>query len=446
MNSRERAKGSEAGLLPDGASVGVIGAGPAGTFFALHLRAALSSRGRKARIVLIDRKAFHRSGPAGCNMCAGAIGEGMVRKMESVGLPLDERVVRRIADGYEIHGGALSVVVRSAERGAIYTVFRGGGPVAPCGTSRGFDQHLLDAAVARGAEFVHDRVEAIARVGAGGYRVTLAGGGAETFDFLVGAFGVNTAISGKLAAGYDPPRTWHTVQAELPAGNEFIESRLRNRIHIVPAASKGIRFVAITPKDDFLTVTAIGKHVRIGDLERERASNRALAALLPREGRVLCHCHPQIPVGFSRKPYGDRLAVAGDAFISRYLKNGIESSYDTTAVLASAVAEHGVSERALRDHFFRPCIARFRYDNVWGRALFGIYESVLRRGRLSDAYLRSVERGVARGRGTQARILWSVFAGDAPYRDIARVAFGPRALWGLSRDLVAGAFAHGAGR
>ena len=151
--------------------------------------------------------------PAGCDSCTAcckimkvreldkpantwcahcAIGEGMIRKMESLGLPLDERVVRRIADGYEIHGRELSVVVRSAERGAIYTVFRGGGPVAPGGKSRGFDQHLLDAAVARGAEFLHDRVETIARTGAGGYRVALAGGRTETFDFLVGAFGVNT--------------------------------------------------------------------------------------------------------------------------------------------------------------------------------------------------------------------------------------------------------------
>jgi hypothetical protein len=132
------------------------------------------------------------------------------------------------------------------------------------------------------------------------------------------------------------------------------------------------------------------------------------------------------------------MAIIGDAFISRHLKNGIESSHDTARILAAAVASAGVSEPALRDHFYRPCLRLFRYDNVWGRALFGIYESVLRKGHLSDAYLRYVNREPAGESATQARILWAVFAGDAPYREIAREAFALRSLWRLARNLLGG--------
>jgi flavin-dependent dehydrogenase len=421
--------------LPDNASIGVIGAGPAGAFFALHLLSLLKEEGRSAAITLIDRKTFDSSGPSGCNMCAGAIGAVMVRKIERLGLTLDDRVIRRIADGYEIHGRDISVNVVNPDRGAIYTVFRGAGPVLSTGRHKSFDQYLLDAAVARGAEFLHDRVERI-EGGRRGFRLRLAGGTNRQFDFIVGAFGVNTALSGKLGIGYVPPRTWHTVQAELPADNDFIVGALGNRIHIVPALGRTIRFLAITPKDDFVTLTGIGKHVRIADLEKERAENEILKALLPAGAKVLCHCHPKVPVGVAAKPYGERTAIVGDAFISRYLKNGIESSYDTAEILAEAVTRHGTSEAELREHFYRPCIRRFRYDNVWGWALFGIYESVLRKRRLSDTYLRWVtcERG---GRtGTQARILWSVFAGDAPYREIAREAFTPRSVWELSKGLL----------
>lgn len=423
--------------LPDNASIGIIGAGPAGTFFALHLFSLLKRRGRSAAVTLIDRKTFDCSGPTGCNMCAGAIGAVMVRKLEGLDLAMDDRVVRRIADGYEIHGRDISVNVVNPERGAIYTVFRGAGPVASARGHTSFDQYLLDASVARGAEFVHDRVERIEAV-PGGFRLAFGGRASRRFDFLVGAFGVNTALSGRLGFGYAPPRTWHTVQAEVPADNAFIVGQLRNRIHIVPAVGKTIRFLAITPKDDFLTLTGIGRHVRIAELERERAENGVLRSLLPAGAKVLCHCHPKVPVGVARRPYAERVAIVGDAFISRYLKNGIESSHDTARILAEAVTSHGTSERALREHFYRPCIRRFRYDNVWGRALFGIYEGVLRKRRLSDAYLRWVTGESAGKTGTQARILWSVFAGDAPYREIAREALTPRSVWELSKGMLFG--------
>ncbi len=437
MISLARPSDSASARLPDGAEVGVIGAGPAGTFFALHLIEILASLGRAARLSLIDRKSFDCSGPSGCNMCAGAIGAAMIGKMERLGLVLDDRVVRRIAEGYEIHGRGVSVTVRNPDRGAIYTVFRGRGPVTHAGTARSFDQYLLDTATARGAEFLHDRVEGIART-ARGFRVGLSGGGRRDFDFLVGAFGVNSTVHRKLDIGYAPPRTWHTVQGEIPADNDFIVNRLRNRIHIVPALGKSIRFLAITPKDDFLTLTGVGKHVRIADLEKERQENRALAELLPEGARVMCHCHPQAPVGYARNAFADRIGIVGDAFISRYLKNGIESSHDTSRILAEAIARDGVSAGALRRNFHRPCMELFRCDNIWGKVLFGIYEEVLRKGRLSDAYLRSVSSAAEAGDATQSRILWSVFAGDAPYRQIAREAFAPRAIAGLWRYLLSG--------
>ncbi len=421
--------------LADGSSIGVVGAGPAGTLFALHLLALLRERRRSLGITLIDRKTFECAGPSGCNMCAGAIGAVMVEKLERLGLPIDDRVIRRIADGYEIHGMDISVNVVNPERGAIYTVFRGGGPVASTGTRKSFDQYLLDAAVERGAEFFHERVERIERIPRG-FRLGFSDGSARQFDFLVGAFGVNSEIVEKLDIPYVPPRTWHTVQAEIPADNETIVRQLRNRIHILPAKGRRIRFLAITPKDDFLTLTGIGEHVRIRDLKREIDENRALATLLPEGMRILCHCHPQVPVGVGKHPYADRVGIIGDAFVSRYLKNGIESAHDTSRVLAEAILEHGVSEPELREHFYRPCIRRFRYDNGWGKVLFGIYEIVLRKSRISDAYLKGVGGAEAGTRGTQARILWSVFAGDTPYREIAREAFTPRAVWDLLKNLL----------
>ena len=423
--------------LPDGAAVGVIGAGPAGTFFSLHLQEMLKKSARSARITLFDRKSFDDSGPSGCNMCAGAIGREMIEKVRGIGLPLDERIIQRIADGYEIHGRDVSAKVVKPERGTIYTVFRGGGPVASPGGRKSFDQFLLDATVARGAEFLHERVESAERF-RGGVRVRTAEGQSRDFDFLVGAIGVNSVSTKMPVPGYVPPRAWHTVQAELPADNEFIMETLGNRIHIVPARGKAIRFLAITPKNNFLTLTGIGEYVRIANLERERSENPVLRSLLPPDAKVLCHCHPKVPVGIARNPFSDRVGIVGDAFISRYLKNGIESSFDTSRILAETVVRFGISEQALRNHFYRTCMRQFRYDNVWGKVLFGMYEAILRKERFSDAIIRGAIADSAAQQGTQAHILWSVFAGDAPYREIAREALTPRSVYGLFKNILFG--------
>jgi hypothetical protein len=234
-------------------------------------------------------------------MCAGAIGPAMVDKIAGFSLPLEDRVIRRIAEGYEIHGRDVSVTVRHPEGREIYTVFRGGGPVLSGEETKSFDQFLLDAAVARGAEFVHERVERIEKTPAG-YRLAFPFGPKRDFDFLVGAFGVNSSLARTLPFDYRPPKTWHTVQAEIPAGNEFIVQRLRNRIHIIPAWGKAIRFLAITPKDDFRNRGA--REVR-GPRGRAVAEPRAgvpsppgcegplpLPSADPRRGRKAPVCRP----------------------------------------------------------------------------------------------------------------------------------------------------------
>src|SRR4030067_818819 len=77
--------------LPDGGTVGVIGAGPAGTFFALHFLTLLKESGRAARGTLFHPKTFECSGPSGGNMCAGAVGGERGEKNRRLGLDLGEK-------------------------------------------------------------------------------------------------------------------------------------------------------------------------------------------------------------------------------------------------------------------------------------------------------------------------------------------------------------------
>jgi flavin-dependent dehydrogenase len=409
--------------------IGIIGAGPAGTFFALHLNRLASSNNREYQITLYDRKSFDLVGPRGCNMCAGAIGYITYKKIMDLGLELDDDVIRSILDGYIIHGRKRMAKIIHPDKSGIFTVFRGGGPIVSDKLRwKSFDQFLLDRCVGKGMLFVNRRVMGVEKVKIGEsikYRLAIEGESTREVDLLVGAFGVNSPLSKGFIPGYSPPKTWHTCQAELQVDMGRIDDPVRKMINIFSAQDKNIRFIAITPKDEYLTVSAIGEYVKISDLRRELQINKRLEQFLPNKYKIICHCHPQIAVNSATKPYDDSVAVVGDAFISRFLKNGIESAYETSRILAEAVITHGVSEDALRNHFYNKCLDLYHYDNNWGKRLFLVYERIFRKGFLSDLYIACVEGEGADASDMKARltrVLWGVFAGDQSYKEIFKEA------------------------
>ncbi len=434
---------SKEGRSGKGISVGIIGAGPAGSFTALNFFRFSRDAGIPCKVTLFDRKDFHAVGPRGCNMCAGAIGYVTYEKIRSLGLSLDDRVVRRIADGYVFHGMRNEAKIFHPERVGIYTVFRGGGPVLSQEVPyMSFDRFLLDECIKRGAVFINDRVMEIEACGRGGgppYSVKIEGGWEESFDFLVGAFGVNTTISRKFLPRYEPPETWHTCQAEVAVDPVYIRRVMGNLIHVFSTVSRKIRFLAITPKDRYLTITAIGEHVKIGYLKEELENNPVIRKFMPSEYEILCHCHPQMPVGCARNPVEWGAAVVGDAFTSRYLKDGIGSAFETARRLASTVIERGAYKDVLEKYYVAPCVKKIHRDNRYGKVLFDLYERILRRRFLSDMYIRGVKRegeDASLEGAHLTRILWGIFAGDQPYSEIMRDVLRAKTMLNFLRMLV----------
>ena len=64
--------------LTDGATIAVIGAGPAGSFFAILALKEARARGIHLSLVLFDGKNFLKEGPQVCNMCAGVISRDLL--------------------------------------------------------------------------------------------------------------------------------------------------------------------------------------------------------------------------------------------------------------------------------------------------------------------------------------------------------------------------------
>jgi flavin-dependent dehydrogenase len=422
---------SQPTYLTSGSRVAVVGAGPAGSFFAIELLRRARAVGLNLQVKIFDGKSFAKKGAPGCNMCAGAIGHNLIEEIEHSTTIIPPEVIHYELKGYAVHYNDASATLANDPTRRIYGVYRGAGPVStetPDG-ARSFDQFLLDQATRLGAEHVPINVSDIKVPTALGERpaVHTSDGAREEFDLVVGAFGVNSQLSQRLTYGYQPPPTWKScvIEARVPA--EFQKEKLGNLIHFFVLKQADVRYVALIPKGEHVTVTAIGESVDVHSTERLLRESY-MRDYLPADWKLDCHCHPRVAVGAARLPYADRFVIVGDASDSRYLKNGVESALVTARLAADCVINHGVTADDFEEHFWKRCEKVFGRDNLYGRALFEIYDRVFPHPLLAPVYFAvlDAERNLDKREAHLSDALLAAFTGDQPYKRILLRAMRPR--------------------
>lgn len=423
---------SQPTYLQSGNTVGVVGAGPAGSFFAIELLRRARSLGLDIKVDIYDGKNFARKGAPGCNMCAGAVGTRLIQEIErSVTTAIPREVIHYEIEGYAVHYQDSYARLENETSKKIYGVYRGAGPVStenPDG-ARSFDQFLLTQAQRLGARHIQQNVHDI------DVPVTLEGrpvlhftnDAHAAYDLVVGAFGVNSQLANRLLYGYQPPPTWKTcvIEARVPA--EFQRERLHNMIHFFVLKQPDIRYIALIPKGEHVTITAIGEDVDVVATER-LVRDSYMRDYLPPDWKLDCHCHPRVALGAARLPYSERFVIVGDASDSRYLKNGVESALVTARLAVDCVINHGLRARDFEKHFWRRCSRVFGRDNIYGRMLFEIYDRVFPHPLLAPVYfavLRS-ERKLKRPGALLTNALLAAFTGDQSYKRILLSALSPR--------------------
>ncbi|MBI5376802.1 MAG: hypothetical protein HZA77_15315 [Candidatus Schekmanbacteria bacterium] len=414
--------------LTNGSRIAVIGGGPAGSFFSHFALKFIRNQGISATVTIFDAKSFLTHLPKDCNMCAGVLGFNLIKKLKAEGISIEGKSIRQEIAGYAFHLKNKFITLYKAPHSPIYTVFRGMGPVSDSDEHMSFDRFLLDKVVAEGAQWKKEHVREIISSGKEKPRIlTDENPDGEEYDFVAGAFGVNTRLSREMSFGYVPPKTWHACQAEILVDEEFVNERIGNMIHVFNFGEKTIKLIAITPKKNILTITAIGEHVKIKDL-KEALSYGELKNYIPAGREIVCHCHPKLPVTAAKNPFSDRMAIIGDACDSRYLKNGIESSFFTAYFAADTVVNHGIDKENLKLHYFKRCRKLFGIDNLCGKMMFAVnnYMAKNRFFIAAQIAIADAEQQSAPSKRYLSKSMWHFFSGEAPYLWILRKSLKPR--------------------
>jgi flavin-dependent dehydrogenase len=429
--------------LDDGSRVGVIGGGPAGSFFTIFLLDTAERMGLDIQVDIYEPRDYTRPGPVGCNMCGGIISESLVQNLAAEGINLPPNVVQRGIDSYMLHMDVGSVRIETPlQEKRIAAVYRGPGPRDIKEIKWGsFDGYLQELAIEKGANVINERVDEIIWDD-GLPQIKVRKGEPQSYDLVTIAVGVNTA-SRKLFANlnfdYETPKTTKTFIQEYYFGEEQIEEVFGSSMHVFLLDIPRLEFAAIIPKGDYVSVCLLGE-----DIDKELVTNFMNSPEVQNcfppgwdFDANSCNCSPRINIAGAGHPYGDRIVFIGDSGVTRLYKDGIGAAYRTAKSAATTAALQGISAEDFKEHYWPAC-RKIETDNMIGQVMFLVTRLIQGQRVARRAVLRMTtdEQKDADSKKRMSMVLWDMFTGSAPYREIFVRTLSPVFLTRLLGDLA----------
>jgi flavin-dependent dehydrogenase len=432
--------------LDDGSRVGVIGGGPAGSFFSIFILDMASRVGMDLQVDIYEPRDFSLPGPMGCNMCGGIISESLVQMLATEGIILPNTVVQRGIDSYMLHMDVGSVRIQTPlQEKRIGAVYRGPGPRDIKEIKWGsFDGHLQSLAIKKGANIIRKRVERGMWVN-DRLQIETRGGSAENYDLLVLATGVNAAarrLLDGLSLDYQPPETTKTFIQEYYLGEDMIGEVLGSSMHVFLLDLPRLEFAAVIPKGDYVSVCLLGEDID-KELVRSFMEVPEVQGCFPKgwdweEGS--CGCAPRINVKGAFQPFADRVVFIGDCGVTRLYKDGIGAAYRTAKAAATTAVFQGVSAKDFERHYWPACRS-IEIDNQIGQVIFLVTRLIQKQRIARRAVLRMTaeEQQKAGSQRRMSMVLWDMFTGSATYKDIFLRTLNPKFWARLIGDLAVSA-------
>ncbi len=434
--------------LSDGSRIGVVGGGPAGSLTSYFILEMAGHVDLQLEVDIYEPRDFSRSGPPGCNMCGGIVSESLVQLLATEGINLPPSVVQRGIDSYVLHTDQGKVHIKTPlEENRIAALHRGSGPKG-CrpGQWGSFDGFLLNLAVEKGATHIKSRVKQI-RWENDKPLIRAAGTPEKSYDLVVGAVGVNSRglqLFQDQGLGFSQPKTTGTCVMELFLGREKVQEYLGNSMNVFLLDIPRLEFAALIPKGEYVTVCVLGHEVDRELVDSFMTSPEVRSCLPELEWdnkRSACRCLPRINIGGARCFYRDRMVLVGDSGVSRLYKDGIGAAYRAAKACAVTAVFQGVSERNFRKSYKKIC-RRMEMDNQIGKLMFACGVFFRNLGFLRRAMLRMVRKEQRSGgkRLTMSMVLWDMFTGSAPYREVFLRSFIPGFIFSFSAECLKALF------
>ncbi|MGD0226735.1 MAG: hypothetical protein ABSF71_30775 [Terriglobia bacterium] len=440
--------------LQNGDRIAIVGGGPAGSFFAIHLLREARRLNRHLDVVIVEKRGPTDQGSddfqcKGCNFCAGLISPRLNEILGAQGLVVPDEIIQGHIDYVWIHGQWKNFRLRVPKDAQMYSVFRGSLPGRRMGRPAGFDGFLLGEAVKEGARIQYGEVQAIGYGESGMPNLTIRAPSGEKASldasFVSIATGINAhcgldyrddgliASAQRMNPAFVPGKSRKAFIFELDVGEDYLKRNINREIYFIEYGSKhlALEHTALIPKGRFLTAAMIGKCIDKAVLPRDSQQIVRDFLALPQIDRILpgiaaaplaCVCAPRMTVTTATFPFGDRFAIIGDAVGSRLNKDGLYSAHATASRLAETVLHEGIDQQALARGYGK-AIKWLVADNRFGRMVFAASRVAFTMPVVSRIVYQAfaTESKVREERSRPLSVvLWKISSGTADYREVLR--------------------------
>ncbi|MDA8141560.1 MAG: hypothetical protein M0036_23200 [Desulfobacteraceae bacterium] len=453
-------------VLPDNATIAVVGGGPAGAFFAIQAAKEARKLNKKINLVIIEKKrdlcvhhgAFSSGFGRGCNYCAGGISPKLIDILGANGLQIPEEIIMGKTELITVHGDWKSIELSIPKGRKMYTVFRGSRPRHRADGHFNFDSFLIDTAQKEGATLLQGEVQNISYSSRNKpvvhYRTAQDGQSQiETLeaDFVALAAGVNQTPGMTLESnhlyqtlrmifpGFRPPKVRKALICELQT-EEALLRPMRGEVHFAQYGSKDlqIEMSSFLAKGGWITLVLIGPSIDCAKPSQyTRIFNQFLELpyirrLFPRAATFspACVCNPNMTIGMCHNGFGHRVALIGDMVVSRLYKDGILSAYTTASALVDCIFKVGIDRASLKKAYW-PMARISQIDNLFGAVVFLLNRITFSNPLLSRIFYQALlteRKSLPEPQRRLANILWRIASGDDTYRRILLAMCSPSTI------------------
>jgi len=450
--------------LEQGATIAVVGGGPAGAFSAIHLLDHARKLGRNIRVVVFEARcrpsnrdpAGSSGSYAGCPQCAGGISPRLHDALDALGISLPPEIIQARISSIIVQGNWKSIYLPVPSNRSMSSVFRGTLPFGQHLPEDCFDALLLKFAASAGAELVGSRVFRAAYDSAGKVDLSYQLNNMEQVlkaDFAIFAGGVNDhsdkshtlpgsmELFRQLQPAYVAPRLRKSIIFELEA-QAATGMAQGGELHFVESSTGNLQLdmCSMLSKRGYITVSLIGKsvdeshtHQQNLNVIRDFLALPQIRTVLPPQMQlhVRCICNPSLVVGTAKMPYGESVAAVGDMATSRQYKDGILAAHNMAEGIARTVLDRGVDSQSLASGYGR-IIRGIEKDNRYAAIIFVLYRWFFTNAFLSRVIYQTFtteKKSHTESQRKFKKIFWAISSGDQSYREIAWLMLRPATLW-----------------
>ena len=311
----------------------VVGAGPAGT------TAGRYCAGKGLNTLIIEKEKLPRYKP-----CGGAV---PTKAMSLLDFKIKGDLVERECYGARFHYEKYEIEAKKPYRLAILT------------SRNKLDMYLAEKAIDSGVE-LRDAEKVKSLEVQNSCVIVKTDKDVYKTSAVIGADGVNSAVSGYVRPKYKPTEVSIAIETEIPAKNKDIDNYIHNAIDMHFAiACMGYGWVF--PKRDHFSVGIVG--LLSGSKEPRRIFTNFLKKL-NFDTNVKFHAH-LIPVGgYERESCSDRIILVGDAagYVDPFLGEGIQYAINSGKIAARVIVNaHEKCDFSKKEltHYNQDCYTAF---------------------------------------------------------------------------------------